>query len=36
MIQHLPPHARMMKDNTTIARIDTDPSALEAASGRPR
>ena len=36
MIQHLPTHARMMEDNTTIAaRMDTDPSALAAASGRP-
>jgi len=35
MIQHLPTHARMMADNTTIARMDTDPSALAAASGRP-
>ena len=25
MIQHLPTHARMMEDNTTIARMDTDP-----------
>jgi hypothetical protein len=35
MIQHLPTHARKMEDNTTIARMDTDPSALAAASGRP-
>ena len=35
MIQHLPTHARMMEDNTTISRMDTDPSALAAASGRP-
>ena len=36
MIQHLPTHARTMADNTTIAaRMDTDPSALAAASGRP-
>lgn len=35
MIQHLPTHARMMEDNTTIARMDTDPSALAAASGQP-
>ena len=35
MIQHLPTHARMMEDNTTIAWMDTDPSALAAASGRP-
>ena len=35
MIQHLPTHARMMEDNTTISRKDTDPSALAAASGRP-
>jgi len=35
MIQHLPTHARMMADNTTISRMDTDPSALAAASGRP-
>ncbi len=35
MIQHLPTHARMMEDNTTIARMDTDPPALAAASGRP-
>jgi len=35
MIQHLPTHARMMEDNTTIARMDIDPSALAAASGRP-
>jgi hypothetical protein len=34
-IQHLPTHARKMEDNTTIARMDTDPSALAAASGRP-
>jgi hypothetical protein len=34
MIQHLPTHARMMEDNTTISRMDTDPSALAAASGR--
>jgi hypothetical protein len=35
MIQHLPTHARKMEDNTTIARMDTDPSALAAARGRP-
>lgn len=35
MIQHLPTHARTMADNTSIARMDTDPSALAAASGRP-
>ena len=35
MIQHLPTHARKMEDNTTPARMDTDPSALAAASGRP-
>jgi hypothetical protein len=35
MIQHLPTHARTFEDNTTIARMDTDPSALAAASGRP-
>jgi hypothetical protein len=35
MSQHLPTHARKMEDNTTIARMDTDPSALAAASGRP-
>jgi hypothetical protein len=34
MIQHLPTHARTFEDNTTIARMDTDPSALAAASGR--
>jgi hypothetical protein len=34
MIQHLPTHARKMEDNTTIA-MDTDPSALAAARGRP-
>jgi hypothetical protein len=34
-IQHLPTHARKMEDNTTPARMDTDPSALAAASGRP-
>src|SRR6202022_822285 len=34
MIQHLSTHARMMEDNTTIARMDTNPSALVAASGR--
>jgi uncharacterized protein YbjT (DUF2867 family) len=34
MIQHLPTHARMMEDNTTIARMATDPWALAAASGR--
>ena len=35
MIQHLTTHARMFEDNTTIARMDVDPSALAAASGRP-
>jgi hypothetical protein len=35
MIQHLPTLARKMEDNTTIARMDTDPSAFAAASGRP-
>jgi hypothetical protein len=35
MIQHLPTHASKMEDNTTIARMDTHPSALAAASGRP-
>jgi uncharacterized protein YbjT (DUF2867 family) len=35
MIQHLPTHARTMADNTSIAGMDTDPSALAAASGRP-
>jgi hypothetical protein len=35
MIQHLPTHARTFEDNTTIARMDIDPSALAAASGRP-
>jgi uncharacterized protein YbjT (DUF2867 family) len=35
MIQHLTTHARMTEDNTTIARMDVDPSALAAASGRP-
>jgi hypothetical protein len=35
MIQHLPTHARTFEDNTTIARMDTDPWALAAASGRP-
>ena len=35
MIQHLPTHARTMADNTSIARMDTDPSALAAASARP-
>jgi hypothetical protein len=34
MIQHLPTHAKTFEDNTTIARMDTDPSALAAASGR--
>ena len=33
-IQHLPTHARMMADNTSISRMDTDPPALAAASGR--
>ena len=35
MIQHLTTHARMTEDNTTIARMDVDPSALATASGRP-
>lgn len=35
MIQHLTTQARMLEDNTTIARMDIDPSALAAASGRP-
>lgn len=34
MIQHLTTHARTFEDNTTIARMDVDPSALAAASGR--
>ena len=36
MIQHLAdPRQDDVQDNTTIARMDTDPSALAAASGRP-
>ena len=35
MIQHLPTHARTMQENAAILRMDTDPSALAAASGRP-
>jgi uncharacterized protein YbjT (DUF2867 family) len=35
MIQHLPTHARMMADNTSIPQMDPDPAALAAASGRP-
>ena len=34
MIQHLPTHARTFEDKNTIARMDTDPSVLAAASGR--
>ena len=35
MIQHLPTHARTMEENAAILRMETDPSALAAASGRP-
>ena len=35
MIQHLTAQARMLAENTSILRMDVDPSALEAASGRP-
>jgi hypothetical protein len=35
MIQHLPTHARTMEENAAILRMDTDPWALAAASGRP-
>src|SRR5262249_56622585 len=34
MIQHLTTHARMTENNTTIARMDVDPSVLAKASGR--
>jgi uncharacterized protein YbjT (DUF2867 family) len=35
MIQHITTQAKMCQDGTTILRMDTDPSVLAAASGRP-
>jgi uncharacterized protein YbjT (DUF2867 family) len=35
MIEHITTNAAMCENDTTILRTDTDPSALEAASGRP-
>jgi hypothetical protein len=35
MIAHITTMGQMCENNTTILRNDTDPSALEAASGRP-
>lgn len=34
MIQHLPTHAQTMADNTSISRMDINPSSIAAASGR--
>jgi hypothetical protein len=35
MIEHITTNAAMCENDTTILRKDIDPSALEAASGRP-